>query len=115
MPVLKKEFEIGDKKIWVRQASGMERLFFESILAKAFRKHRHFGQDQTKWTEEQQENFLDALEEAGGSLEEQMARLIPPCLLAEGVDINILNRDELMEVFNFVRGEEQEGAIPLDF
>ena len=46
MPVLKKEIELSDgKKIWVRQASGMEKLPIENIQAKVFRKTRHFGAD----------------------------------------------------------------------
>ena len=98
MPILKKEFEIGNKKIWVRQASGMERLKFETVLAKTFRKFKHFGLDQSEWTDEQQEEFM-----------------IPPCL-PEGFDVNMLDKDELMLIFNFVRGlDEPEGAIPLDY
>ena len=115
MPVMKKEFEVGEKKIWVRQASGMERLHFETILAKTFRKFRHFGTDQSNWTESQQEEFLEELEAKGGSMQDQIHRLVPPCILDGNLDINVLDRDELMDIFNFVRGEEQDGAIPLDF
>lgn len=115
MPILKKEFEIGNKKIWVRQASGMERLKFETLLAKTFRKHKHFGLDQDEWTEEQQEEFLVALENAGGDITAQMAEMIPPCL-PDDFDVNMLDKEELMTIFNFVRGiDEPEGAIPLDF
>lgn len=114
MPILKKEFEIGEKKIWVRQASGMERLKFETLLAKTFRKHKHFGLDQAEWTDDQQEEFMVALEDVGGDVTTQMRDMIPPCL-PDDFDVNMLDKDELMEVFNFVRGiGEPEGAIPLD-
>lgn len=117
MTVLKKQFEIGSKKIWVRQASGMERLKYETLLAKTFRKFRHFGTDNTKWTEEQQEEFLVGLELAGGAMEDQIRDLVPPCLMDE-TDLNHIDRDTLMAIFDFVRGtggdEEHEGAIPLD-
>ena len=114
MPILKKEFEIGNKKIWVRQASGMERLKFETLLAKTFRKFKHFGLDQEEWTDEQQEEFMTALEDAGGDVNSQMREMIPPCL-PDDFDVNMLDKDELLEVFNFVRGiDEPEGAIPLD-
>ena len=113
MPVLKKQFDIGSKKIWVRQASGMERLQFETLLAKTFRAFRHFGTDQISWTEEQQEEFMIALEEAGGGMEMQIRTLVPPCLMND-VDINLIDRDLLMEVYEFIRGGEPEGAVPLD-
>ena len=72
MTVLKKQFDIGTRKIWVRQASGMERLKFETILAKTFRKFKHFGLEQEKWTEEQQEEFMIALEDAGAGMANQL-------------------------------------------
>jgi hypothetical protein len=115
MPILKKEFDIGNKKIWVRQASGMERLKFETLLAKTFRKFKHFGLDQAEWTEDQQVEFMEALEDAGGDASSQMRDMIPPCL-PEGFDINMLDKDDLMDIFSFVRGmDEPEGAVPLDF
>ena len=44
MPVMKKEIELDDgRKIWVRQASGMEKLKITNIQGKAFRKMRHAG------------------------------------------------------------------------
>ena len=68
MPVMKKQFELNGQEVWVRQASGMERLRFETLLAKTFRKFRHFGPDQSKWTEQQQEEFLAHVEEQGGGV-----------------------------------------------
>ena len=39
MPVKKKEFELDDgTTVWVRQASGMEKLKISNIQAKVFRK-----------------------------------------------------------------------------
>ena len=115
MAVLKKQFEIGSKSIWVRQASGMERLKYETMLAKTFRKFRHFGTDNLAWTEEQQEEFLVELESRGGAMEDQIRYLVPPCLMEE-TDLNHIDRDTLMDIFDFVRGtsEEPEGAVPLD-
>ena len=115
MAVLKKQFEIGSKSIWVRQASGMERLKYETLLAKTFRKFRHFGPNNLEWTEDQQEEFLVALENAGAAMEDQIRDLVPPCLM-DDTDLNLIDRDTLMEIFDFVRGttEEPEGAVPLD-
>ena len=60
MPVLKKEIELSDgKKIWVRQASGMQKLKIENKQARVFRSVRHFGLDPTEWTEEQQTEFAE--------------------------------------------------------
>lgn len=115
MTVLKRQFDIGSRKIWVRQASGMERLRFETILAKTFRKHKHFGSDQSKWTDEQQEEFMNALEDAGAGMYDQLETLVPQCLIDE-VDMNLIDRDLLMEIYEFVRGDdiEGDGSIPLD-
>ena len=57
MPVLRKQIELDDgTKVWVRQASGMERLKIETAQSKAYRECRHFGPDPAKWTDEQQED-----------------------------------------------------------
>jgi|TARA_R100000084_G_scaffold42448_3_gene17318 hypothetical protein len=115
MTVLKKQFDLGTRKIWVRQASGMERLRFETILAKTFRKFKHFGVDQDAWTDEQQEEFLVALEDAGAGMTDQLYHLVPACIIDE-VDINLIDRDTIMEIYEFVRGDavEGDGSIPLD-
>ena len=115
MPIKSKLFELNNgKRVWVRQASGLEKLPLETAHAKALRKCRHFGNSPAEWTEEQQEEFLVALEDAGGSMEDQIRTLVPPCLMEE-TDLNLIDRDTLMEIFDFVRGnEEPEGAIPLD-
>lgn len=114
MPVLKKEISLTDgTKIWVRQASGREKLRIETIQAKAFRKCRHFG-DPTSWTEEQNEQFLDMCEEMGANLEHQVEAWLPNCVLEpEGFDIDLLTSEELQTILMFVRGDTTEGAIPL--
>ena len=112
MPVMKKEIELDDgRKIWVRQASGMERLKITNIQGKAFRKMSHAG-DPSDWTEEQNEEFVTMLDEMGGGIEEQIAAWIPPCIMDESVDINTLTFEELNEILQFVRGDDEEGAVP---
>ena len=115
MTVLKKQFDLGTRKIWVRQASGMERLKFETILAKTFRKFKHFGLEQEKWTEEQQEEFMIALEDAGAGMANQLQELVPACII-DDIDMNFIDRDMLMEIYSFVGGDtvEGDGSIPLD-
>ena len=43
----------------------------------------------------------------------QLYELVPICVIDE-IDINIIDRDELMEIYNFVSGNDEEGAVPLD-
>ena len=114
MPVLKKQIELEDgSSVWVRQASGLEKIKIESIQAKAVRKCRDFG-DPTDWTIEQNEKFLETIEEMGGSLEAQMTEWVPKCILDEDFDVNMLTSTEMRKILGFVRGDDQEGAIPLD-
>jgi len=114
MPVLKREIELDDgKKVWVKQANGMLKLRIENIQAQTFRKFRHFGANPTEWTEEQQEEFAAALDEAGGGMSDQIREWVPECLLDEGVDIDSLTSEELRSILFFVRGDDPEGAVPL--
>ena len=114
MPVLKKEIELEDgRKIWVRQASGMDKLKIENIQARTFRKFREYGLDPTEWTEEQHHEFQEALEEAGGGMEEQITQWVPNCIIEEDFDIDSLTSNELRNILLFVRGDDSEGAIPL--
>ncbi|MAK37433.1 MAG: hypothetical protein CMC15_14855 [Flavobacteriaceae bacterium] len=114
MPVLKKEIELDDgSKVWVRQASGLEKIKIESIQAKAVRQCRDFGPP-SDWTVEQNEEFLTIIESLGGSLENQMTEWIPNCILEEDFDINKLTSTEMRTILGFVRGDDPEGAIPLD-
>tara|TARA_R100000458_G_scaffold59581_1_gene70609 strand:+ start:1361 stop:1729 length:369 start_codon:yes stop_codon:yes gene_type:complete len=115
MPVLKKEFELNNgKKVWVRQASGLEKLKVEARQAKVFRKCRHFGADPTSWSEEQQEEFATLLEDEGAGVSDQINAWIPNCILDEDTDVNTLTSEELRTLLEFVRGDDLEGAVPLD-
>jgi len=112
MPVMKKEIELEDgTKIWVRQASGMEKLKITNIQGKAFRKMKHAG-DPTGWTDEQNEEFATIVDEMGGGIETQMETWIPPCIIDENVDYNLLTFEELNTILQFVRGDDTEGAVP---
>jgi len=112
MPVMKKEIELDDgKKIWVRQASGMERLRITNIQGKAFRKMRHAG-DPADWTDEQNEEFAIIVDEAGGGIESQIVDWVPPCILDEDLDPNTLTFEELNTILQFVRGDDTDGAVP---
>ena len=114
MPVLKKEIELSDgKKIWVRQASGMQKLKIENKQARVFRSVRHFGLDPTEWTEEQQTEFAEKLDESGAGMVAQMEAWVPDCILEENFDIDSLTSEELRDIISFVRGDDIEGAIPL--
>jgi hypothetical protein len=117
VPVLQKEIELNDeRKILVRQASGVEKIRLESKQAKVLRKFRHFGEP-TSWSEEQQMEFSDALDEEGCGIADQIDAWLPNCILSEDVTINDLNTEELLRVLTFVRGDETiapEGAPPLE-
>ncbi len=109
---MKKEIELEDgTKIWVRQASGMEKLKITNIQGKAFRKMKHAG-DPTEWTDEQNQEFADSVDEMGGGVEAQMESWIPPCILDENIDVNLLTFEELNLILQFVRGDDEEGAVP---
>lgn len=112
MPVMKKEIELDDgRKIWVRQASGMEKLKITNIQGKAFRKMRHAGTPD-KWTEEQNEEFAAMVDEMGGGIEEQIETWVPKCILDDNVDVNTLTFEELNTILQFVRGDDTDGAVP---
>ncbi len=112
MPVMKKEIELDDgRKIWVRQASGMERLKITNMQGRAFRKMRHAGNPED-WTPEQEEEFATIIDEMGAGVEAQMEAWIPPCILDEDVDYNLLTFEELNTILQFVRGDDLEGSVP---
>jgi|TARA_Y100000015_G_C2359570_1_gene74572 hypothetical protein len=115
MPVMKKEFELEDgTKITVKQAGGMRKLKIENIQAKVFRDHMHFGTDPTKWTDEQQRQFADAMDDAGAGMEAQIEQWMPNCIIEPAdFDLETLTSMELREILGFVRGDDPEGAIPL--
>ncbi len=115
MPIKKKEFELDDgTKLWFRQASGMERLKIEKVQAKVFRECRHYGPDPLQWSEEQHLEFAEKLDENGAAIEDQILHWVPPACLTEGFDINKLTNIELREILSFVRGDEDEGSVPLE-
>ena len=116
MPVMKKEIELDDgTKLWVKQASGLQKLPFEAKMARIFRQFRHFGTDQTKWNEDQQEEFLSAMEDAECGMMDQMAILVPQCIDDESFDVNSLTPDELRNIYLFIAGvSESDGAPPLE-
>ena len=114
MPIAKKEIELEDgRKIWVRQASGMERLGIEAKTAKVIRKCRDFGTDPMAWTEDQQMQYLDLLDEEGVGMEHQIEQWLPKCIMDEELDINLLTSEEIRELYIFISGQDGEGAIPL--
>lgn len=116
MPVMTKEFELEDgSKILVRQAGGMTKLRIENIQARIFREHMHFGLDPTEWTDEQQNQFTDALEAAGAGMDAQMEAWIPKSVIEpKDFDVDTLTSKELRMILGFVRGDDPEGAPPLD-
>lgn len=116
MPVLTKEFELDDgTKITVRQAGGMAKLAIENIQAKVFRDHMHFGLDTSEWTPEQQKEFADAMDEAGAGMTDQIEAWVPKCVVEPaGFDIDSLTSVELRMILGFVRGDDPEGAVPLE-
>tara|TARA_R110000796_G_scaffold59306_7_gene136627 strand:- start:656 stop:1030 length:375 start_codon:yes stop_codon:yes gene_type:complete len=116
MPVLTKEFELAEGiTIKVRQAGGMTKLKIENRQAKTFRKYQHFGLDTTEWTEEQQTEFAVALEDAGCGMEDQVKEWIPKCVISpQDFDIDDLTSQELRMILGFVRGDDEDGALPLE-
>lgn len=118
MPITKRLFELDDgSKVWVRQASGLEKLKIESAHAKAMRKCRHFGGNINDWTEEQQDEFWVIVEENGGGMAEQIQQLIPLCVIGaedgKPVDVNLLTTEEIVPMLTFIRGDDAEDAVPL--
>jgi len=111
MPVKKKEFELDDEtKIWVRQASGLERLKISNLQAKVFRDFESFG-DPLQWTPEQQITFAEALDENDCGVEEQLNDWLPKCVMNQDFDPNIFTLEELMPILAFIRGDDEEGAV----
>ena len=114
MPVLKKEVELNDgRKVWVRQASGLDKMKIEAKQGRVMRKCRHFGADVSAWTDEQQNEFLDMCEEEGAGFTDQVAAWLPNCLLNDDVDPDTLTSEELVRIINVIRGDDNEGAVPL--
>lgn len=114
MPVLKKEVELNDgRKVWIKQASGLDKMKIEAKQGRVMRKCRHFGADISKWTEEQQNEFMDMCEEEGAGFADQVEAWLPTCLLDDEVDADTLTSEELIRIINVIRGDDNEGAVPL--
>lgn len=126
MPVARKDIELNDGSvITVRQVSGKKKLKIEARQAKVFRNYRHFGEP-TEWTTEQHEEFADALDEAGAGLQAQVDEWLEECIVSEGINIDDLTSEELMNVLSFVRGDldiekspsgeeiEEGNSVPLE-
>ena len=114
MPIKKKEIELEDgNTVWVRQVSGLERLEIEAKQAKVFRSMRDFGTNPLEWTVEQQEEFAAELDVQGAGPVAQIAAWVPLCILSEDVDVNELTGGELQTMLRFVRGDDEDGAVPL--
>ena len=102
MPVAKKEIELNDgNTILVRQVSGRKKLKIEAKQARVFRQFRHFG-DPTEWTQDQHEEFADALDDLDAGLEAQVEQWLPDCILTEEYTIDDLESDELSASCRFV-------------
>ena len=113
MPVKRKEVELDDgRKIWVRQASGMDKLKIEAKQGRVLRKVRHFGVDMTAWTEEQQDEFLELCDAEGCGFTDQVEAWVPKCVL-DDVDTDSLTSDELVRILNVIRGEDTDDVVPL--
>ena len=114
MPVLKKEVELNDgRKVWVRQASGLDKLKIEAKQGRVMRKCRHFGADLSAWTDEQMEQFMDMCEEERCGFTDQVEAWLPTCLLDKDTDPQTLTSEELVSILNVIRGDDNEGAVPL--
>ena len=114
MPVLKKEVQLDNgTTVWVRQASGMDKLKIEAKQGRVFRKLRHFGNDVSKWTEEQEEEFLAMCDDEGCGFEAQVESWVPKCVM-DDLDIDTLTTEELLRILSVIRGEDEDGAVPLD-
>jgi len=112
MPVKKKEFDLDDgTKVWVRQASGIEKMRISNAQAKAFREFtsKH-GDDVEKWSDETQVEFSERLDELGAGMQAQIDQWLAPCCLTE-FDVNLFTVEELLPILMFVRGDDEEGAV----
>ena len=116
MPVLKKTFTLDDgTELVVRQAGGMAKLKIENIQARVFREHLHFGLDPTAWTQDQQIEFSSALDAEGAGYQDQIHSWVPACIVEpKDFDVADLTSEELRMILGFVRGDDPDGAPPLE-
>ena len=112
MPVKKKEFELDDgSKVWVRQASGIEKMKISNAQAKAFREFtgKH-GDKVEEWSDEVQVAFSDRLDELGAGMQAQIEHWLAPCCISD-FDVNLFTVEELLPILMFVRGDDEEGSV----
>ena len=43
----------------------------------------------------------------------QVETWVPRCLLNEEVDVDTLTSEELLRILNVIRGDDEDGAVPL--
>ena len=73
-----------------------------------------FGPNPTEWTEEQTEELLDLIDDAGGGLEAQISAWLPQCVMGD-IDPNLLTTEEMLPMLQFIKGEDElDGAVPLE-
>ena len=90
MPIKKKEFELDDgTKVWVRQASGIEKLKISNIQARVFREFQERG-DPADWDTETNIEFSDRLDEEGGGMEAQIDNWLSPCVISDDFNVNLI-------------------------
>ena len=116
MPVKKKEFKLDDDtKLWVRQASGMEKLAISNIQARIYRKFIKDHGEIDKWSDELTQDFSDSMDEEDAGIQAQIKEWLVKCILPEeGKEVfnpNYFTIEELMPILNFVRGDDDEGAV----
>ena len=76
------------------------------------KRHRP-GLDPNEWSPKQNEEFAQAIDEAGCGIEQQMQQWIPKCVMDKDFDVESLTSEECRDILYFIRGDDLEGAIPL--
>ena len=86
----------------------------ELVVDEHDRYSERIGFDVEEWTDDQQNEFVQYLDENNAGIEFQIQEWIPNCIVAPAdFDISVLTSDELRTLLLFVRGDESEGAVPL--
>jgi len=116
VPVKKKEFKLDDDTtVWVRQASGMEKLAISNIQAKVYRDFIKSHGETDKWSDDISQEFSDNMDEEGAGIQAQIDQWLIKCIIPEegkeSFDPNYFTIEELMPILGFVRGDDEEGAV----
>ena len=56
---------------------------------------------------------MELCEKEGCGFEAQVEAWLPTCLLDEDLDPNTLTSEEMVRIINVIRGDDNEGAVPL--